>query len=367
MSKQKDISYLEMAYQLAEKARGWTSPNPYVGALLVKDDSIISYGYHEKPGTPHAEVVALQRAGSLSKNSTLYLTLEPCIHWGRTPPCIHKIISAGLKKAVVSSFDPNPVVYQQGITRMKQAGIDVSVGLLEEKNRRLNEIYFKYITQKIPFVAAKIALSLDGKMATKTYSSRWISSPQTREYIHLLRGEYDALMVGINTLLQDDPLLTIRHSNWKGKRLTRVIIDSNLRFPLKAKILSTLNKGDIWVFTLQSPNSTKAQSLTQKGVKIFKVAPSSLSGVNLTQVLTHLGQQEITSVLVEGGGRLITSLLEDKLIDKMWVTVSPLLIGGEKALNFYQGQGVELVKHSLRLKNTHSFFIEEDMVVEGYL
>ncbi|MBS3818762.1 bifunctional diaminohydroxyphosphoribosylaminopyrimidine deaminase/5-amino-6-(5-phosphoribosylamino)uracil reductase RibD [bacterium] len=366
MNNQKDISYLYMAYGLAEKAKGWTSPNPYVGAVVVQKDTIVGTGYHEQPGKPHAEAIALQKAGNLSQNSTLYLTLEPCVHWGRTPPCIDKILRSGLKRVVVSSLDPNPAVYTRGITQMREAGIDVSVGLLDEKNRSLNEIYWKYITRKIPFIISKVALSLDGKIATRTFSSQWISSSQTREYVHLLRGECDAIMVGINTLLQDDPLLTVRHPHWEGKRITRVIVDSNLRFPTYARILSTIPQGDIWVFTLKDPGSPKARSLKHKGVKIISTAPSSSRGVDLKEVFNRLGKQEISSVFVEGGGHLLTSLLEEKLIDKIFVNISPKLIGGEKAPGFFGGQGVKQVKDSLQLKKIRSFHIQDDIMVEGY-
>jgi diaminohydroxyphosphoribosylaminopyrimidine deaminase/5-amino-6-(5-phosphoribosylamino)uracil reductase len=201
----KDIAYLEMAYGLAEKARGWASPNPYVGAVVVRREAIIGYGYHERPGKPHAEAVALERAGRPARGSTLYITLEPCVHWGRTPPCADAVIRAGPKRVVVSSFDPNPLVFQKGIRKLRAAGIDVSVGLLKDRNVALNEGYIKHITRGIPFVTLKAALSLDGRTATRTRDSRWISSPLTRDYVHLLRGEQDAIMVGIQTILGTIP------------------------------------------------------------------------------------------------------------------------------------------------------------------
>jgi len=360
----KDFSYLKMAYALAEKAKGWVSPNPYVGAVIVRKDAIVGYGYHEAPGKPHAEIIALKRAASLSKKSTAYITLEPCVHWGRTPPCVESIIQAGLKKVIVSALDPNPLVYKKGIKKIREAGIDVSVGLLEEKNKVLNEFYLKYITQRIPFVTAKVAISLDGKIATKKFSSQWISSSGTREYVHLLRGEYDAVMIGINTFIKDDPQLTVRHPSWKGKQITRIILDSHLRFPLKAKILSTLNKGKIIVFTLEKSSRKKAETLKKKGVEVISL-PSS-SEINLKEVLAYLGKMEISSLLVEGGGCLLTSIIEQNLIDKIFLSISPKLIGGEKAPSFLQGEGVEFIKDSLALKRIHYFQIDEDIIVEGY-
>jgi len=365
MKNLKDISYLKMAYALAERAKGWASPNPYVGAIIVRKDVIIGYGYHEGPGKPHAEAVALQRAASLSKNSTAYITLEPCVHWGRTPPCVESIIQAGLKRVVISALDPNPLVFKKGVKKIKEAGIEVSVGFLEEKNKVLNECYQKYITQKVPFVTAKAAISLDGKIATKKFFSQWISSPETREYAHLMRGEYDAIMIGINTLLKDNPQLTVRHSNWKGKQITRIILDTLLRFPLKAKILSTLKGGKILVITLKEASQKKAEALRKKGVEVIPL-PSSSPMINLKEVLAWLGKREISSVLVEGGGRLMTSMIEEKLVDKIYLATSPRLIGGKNAPSFFQGKGVELIKDSFQLKRINHFQIDNDIIVSGY-
>jgi diaminohydroxyphosphoribosylaminopyrimidine deaminase/5-amino-6-(5-phosphoribosylamino)uracil reductase len=363
MNNLKDISYLQMAYGLAEKAKGWASPNPYVGAVIVRRDIVVGKGYHERPGKPHAEVLALQRAGSLSQNSTVYINLEPCAHWGKTPPCVEALLQARIGKIVISDFDPNPLVSNKGVKKLKEAGIAVSTGLLREKNRRLNETYIKYITKKIPFVAAKAAISLDGKLATHTFSSQWISSSETRKYIHLLRGEFDALLIGVNTLIKDNPLLTIRHSNWRRKHLVRIILDSHLRFPLKSRILSTLSQGKILVFTLKNAPQRKVDALQSKGVQVI---PLTSRRVDLNKVLSWLGKHEISSVMVEGGGLLLTALLEEKLADKIFVTLSPKLIGGIKAPSLLQGKGADFIKDSLVLKRTHSFQIDEDIIMEGY-
>ncbi len=364
MKNLKDIFYLQMAYGLAEKAIGWASPNPYVGAVIVKKNIIVGYGYHERPGKPHAEVIALQQAGSLARNSTTYINLEPCVHWGKTPPCTEALLQARIKRAVISDFDPNPLVSKRGIKKLKEAGIETSLGLLQEKNRRLNETYIKYISKKLPFVAAKAAISLDGKIATKKFSSQWISSPETRQYFHLLRGEFDALMVGVNTLITDDPLLTVRHPNWQKKRLTRIILDSHLRFPLQSRILSTLSQGKILVFTLKEASLKKAYALRKKGVEVISL---SSRRVEVNKVLSWLGQHEISSVLVEGGGRLLTSIFEEKMADKIFVTLSPKLIGGKTAPTLLQGKGADFIEDSLSLKRTHTFQIDEDTIVEGYL
>jgi diaminohydroxyphosphoribosylaminopyrimidine deaminase/5-amino-6-(5-phosphoribosylamino)uracil reductase len=364
MKNLKDIFYLQMAYALAEKAKGWASPNPYVGTVIVHKDMIVGHGYHVKPGQLHAEALALQRAGPLSRNSTAYITLEPCVHWGKTPPCTEAILQARLKRVIISALDPNPLVFKKGFKKIKQAGIEVSSGLLEEKNRRLNEVYLKYITKKIPFVIAKAAISVDGKIATRKFSSRWISSQQTREYFHLLRGEYDALMVGINTLIKDDPLLTVRHPNWKGKKIVRVILDSHLRFPLGAKILSTLSQGKIIVFSLKKASPKKADTLRKKGVEVISLSSQTL---DLKEILSWLGKNEISSVLVEGGSRVLTSMFEERLVDKIFISISPKLIGGKQAPSLLQGEGADFIKNSLHLKRTNSFQIDEDIIVEGYL
>ncbi len=367
MNTDKDLAYLEMAYGLAEKAKGWSSPNPYVGAVIVNRDIIVGTGYHERPGKPHAEVIALRKAGLRARNATAYITLEPCVHWGRTPPCVDSLIHAGIKRVVVSAYDFNPLVHKKGIHKMRGAGIEVSVGLLKEKNDRLNEIYNKFIQQRMPFVTAKVAASLDGKIATRIHDSLWITSLQTRKYVHLLRGEHMALMVGINTLLADDPLLTIRHPSWGKKQITRIIIDSRLRFPLKAKILKTQSKGKIFVFTHRSPTVEKAQKLKKKGVEIVSFANSHRGALDLKKVLSWLGQHDISSVMVEGGARLFTSLLEKQLIDKIYLTLSAKLIGGEAAPTFFEGKGFPVISQSMRVKHLNSFTIGKDVILEGYL
>ena len=366
MNSLQDYAYLEMAFGLAEKALGLASPNPYVGALVVKRNTIVGFGHHEGAGKPHAEIVALRRAGDRAKSGTLYVTLEPCVHWGRTPPCVDAILRAGLERIVISALDDNPLVFKKGLARLKQAGIEVSAGLLHERNRRLNEHYIKYITQRSPFVTLKAALSLDGKMATKNFDSRWISSESAREYVHLLRGEHDALMIGSGTLLKDDPKLTVRHPNWRDKKLTRIILDPGLRFPLRSRILSTLSRGRILVFTNKTASRQKRAVLERNGAEVVIVPGTSLK-LDLKKILLWLGSQEISSVLVEGGGSLATSLLEKKLADKIFLTISPKLIGGTKAVAFYAGRGAARLENALRLKRFSTFELGEDIIAEGYL
>jgi len=361
----KDSAYLEMAYGLAEKARGWASPNPYVGAVVVRKGKIIGTGFHERPGQPHAEAIALQRAGRLARGSSLYVTLEPCVHWGRTPPCIEAVIRAAPKRVVVSSFDPNPIVFRKGVRGLRAAGINVSVGLLGEKNTVLNESYIKHITGGVPFVTLKAALSLDGRMATRSGDSRWISSPETREYVHLLRGEQDAIMVGIRTVLKDDPRLTARHPHWAGKKLIRIILDSTLRLPVRSRILTTLTEGKVIIFTTGGASPRKRAILEKMGVEVIEIpGPSRL--LELPEVLARLGERGIASLLVEGGSRLLTAMIQERLADKLFLTVSPRLIGGETAPSLLGGEGVRLVRKSMRLRKVSTFPIGDDLIIQGY-
>jgi diaminohydroxyphosphoribosylaminopyrimidine deaminase/5-amino-6-(5-phosphoribosylamino)uracil reductase len=365
MNTGKDHAAMEMAYALAERAKGWASPNPHVGAVIIKRDAVIGYGYHEKPGKPHAEIIALERAGKEARGSTLYVTLEPCVHWGRTPPCIGPVLEARPQRIVISSLDPNPLVLRKGLRKIREAGIPVSVGILKERNDILNESYIKYIVRKIPFVTLKAAAGLDGRIAARTGDSRWISSPETREYIHLLRGEYDAIMTGVNTVIKDDPLLTVRHPNWRGKKMTRVILDSCLRFPPKARMLSTRSQGRILIFTRQGASPAKIEALTKEGAEVVAI-PSAGPGLDLNAALIALGKREIAGLLVEAGGRLITSFLQAGLADKIFLTLSPKLIGGREAPSFFEGEGIRSIRDALRVRKTVHFTVGDDMILEGY-
>jgi len=365
MNNLKDLSYMEMSYALAARARGSASPNPYVGAVVVREDRVVGWGYHEKPGRPHAEIIALRRAGSLAKGGTLYVTLEPCVHWGRTPPCIDTVLRAGLRRVVISSLDPNPIVYKKGVRALRRAGIEVAVGILAEKNARLNEAYIKFITRNLPFVVVKSAVSLDGRLATGTFDSRWISSAAARDYAHLLRGECDALLVGINTVLRDNPLLTVRHPTWGKKKIVRVVLDSGLRFPLRARLLSTLERGSLLIFAAAGSPAGKKEALGRKGAEVIEVGRSA-RGLDLGEVLSKLAERGITSLLVEGGSQAITSFLEGRHADKAVLIVAPRLIGGERAPSFFEGRGFKRVEESLGLRRVLTFGIGPDFVIEGY-
>jgi len=361
-----DIGFMHMAYGLAEKAVGRVSPNPYVGAVVVRRGAIVGSGFHDGPGKPHAEIVALGQAGRQAEGATVYITLEPCVHWGRTPPCVDTLIRAGVKRVVISDLDPNPLVFKKGVRRLREKGLRVDSGLLSEKNRRLNEIYFKYITRRTPFVAIKAAVSLDGRLATRSHESRWISSAPSREYVHLLRGEYDALMVGIDTILYDDPLLTVRSPLGRDKPLVRVILDSRLRLPLRARLFGTKDRGAILVFCRPGASRLKAAALEHKGVRVIPI-PEKGAGLDLRTVLAQLADREIAGLLVEGGGKLISSLLQERLADKMFLALSNKLIGGPTAPAFIAGAGAAHPSDALSLKDMRVFSLGSDVIVEGYL
>lgn len=365
MSASRDHAWMEMAYGLAEKARGRTSPNPMVGAVVVRDDAVAGHGYHAEPGKPHAEIIALGQAGRRAKGATLYVTLEPCVHWGRTGPCVDTVVTSGLKRVVVSAIDPNPLVNGRGLRRLEEAGLDVSSGLLAERNAALNEAHAKWIVRRLPFVTLKAALSLDGKIACAGGDSKWISSRGTRDYVHLLRGEQDAILIGINTLVKDDPLLTVRHPLWPEKRLVRAILDSSLRFPLTSRILSTLDRGRILVFAAADAPPEKAAALGAVGVEVLRPRDGAKAW-SLAGVLAELGGLEITSLLVEGGSRTFTAFIEEGLADKAVLTLAPRFVGGEAAPTLIGGEGVDRMTEAIPLKRTRTLTIDDDLIVEGY-
>jgi len=366
MTSELDSAYMNLAYGLAEKGLGWTSPNPCVGAVVVRGNRIVGHGHHEGAGKPHAEIIALGRAARLARGATLYVTLEPCVHWGRTPPCVDTVLAAGLRRIVVSAIDPNPLVAGRGIERIRAAGRRLTTGVLAARHARLNEAYDKYIRRKIPFITLKAAVSLDGRMATRAGDSRWISTAASRDYVHLVRGEQDAILVGIATALRDDPRLTVRHPNWPGKRITRVILDPGLRLPPSAGIFSTRENGPIMIFAGPAGPEKAAEALARRGADVVRV-PASGDRLDLHRVLAELGRREISSVLVEGGGTIATAFLEGRLADKILLAVSPRLIGGTKAIPLFGGEGPARLADSLGLGRVSSFRLGGDLIVEGYL
>ena len=358
-----DIKYMKRALELAEKGKGHTSPNPMVGAVIVKDGRIIGEGYHEKVGEAHAEVNAISSATESVEGATIYVTLEPCSHYGKTPPCSNLIIEKKLKKVVVAATDPNPLVSGSGLERLRKAGIEVVEGVLEEESNRLNEVFIKYITTKTPFVVMKYAMSLDGKIATETGDSKWISSEESRAHAHHLRGYLSGIMAGIGTVLEDDPKLTCRVPGYHNP--IRIILDSKLRVPLDAQALSDQDKAPTLILTTDDSSVVKRRQLTDLGVQVL-VVPERNGQVELKNAMVLLGEKGIDSILLEGGGTLNAAALEAGIIDKVNIYVAPKLIGGKDAVSPVMGQGVEKMNEAFSIRDMQVTKINEDLLIEGY-
>ncbi|MBR1728687.1 MAG: bifunctional diaminohydroxyphosphoribosylaminopyrimidine deaminase/5-amino-6-(5-phosphoribosylamino)uracil reductase RibD [Selenomonadaceae bacterium] len=355
-----DEIYMNEALKIAANARGRTSPNPLVGAVIVKNNRIIAEGWHRQAGTPHAEINALNMAGDLAKDSTLYVTLEPCSHFGRTPPCANAIVNAGIKKVVIAMTDPNPKVAGRGIEILKNAGIEVEVGILEDQARRLNEVFIKWITTQKPFVTLKTAMSLDGKIATATGQSQWITSEESRRKVHELRDINDAIMIGIGTVLADNPSLTTRIDG--GKNPIRIIVDSQLRTPINANVIVDGQAKTIIATTKNAPIN-KVDALKKSGVEIIFCGDDRRVDLNI--LMNELASREITSIFVEGGGTLNFSLLENHLVDKVFAFIAPKIIGGREALTSVEGDGFSDLNKAINLKNITTEMIGEDILISG--
>jgi diaminohydroxyphosphoribosylaminopyrimidine deaminase/5-amino-6-(5-phosphoribosylamino)uracil reductase len=343
-----DAFWMRHALRLARRVVGWTSPNPPVGAVIVKDGVLIAEGVHEGAGKPHAEVVALTKAGERAKGATLYVTLEPCDHYGRTPPCTQAILSAGIRRVVVGTVDPNPLVNGRGIERLRQAGIEVTVGVLEAQAKELIAPFAKFITQRLPFVTLKLAMSADGKLATKTRQSQWLTGEAARRYAHRLRHEHDAVMVGIGTVFADDPQLTVRLVKGKVKQPIRIVADSHARTPLTAKILHSAETPCIIAVTESAPKE-RVEALQKAGAEVWQLPADEKGRVNLMALLRRLAERDIVSVLVEGGSELAGSLVTQRLVDRLVLFIAPLLIGGREAVPAVGGDGFERLSEALRL------------------
>ena len=359
---------MENALSLAKLAVGQVSPNPAVGAVIVKNGVIIGQGFTQPPGSPHAEIVALAQAGDEARGAALYVTLEPCCHYGRTPPCTQAIIAAGISEVHFAMVDPNPLVSGKGKAELIENGIKVYMGERETAARKLNEAYTKYITTSIPFITAKFAISLDGKIATRTGDSRWISCEESRNYVHVLRYESDAVMAGINTVLADNPRFTSRCCGGRGgivkKQPLRVIVDSYARMPLNAQMLQEPGK-TLLVCDITVPKNKK-RALARAGAEILEV-PAENGRINLENLFQVLGKRGITSILVEGGGTVLGSLFDRKLVDKVVVFIAPLIIGGIDAKVAVGGTGIEKLADALRLRDVTVQQIGDDVMMIGYI
>jgi len=320
-----DQSYMKAALRLARRGMGWVSPNPMVGAVIVRGEKVIARGYHRRFGGPHAEAEALSSVEGKLKGATLYVTLEPCCHYGKTPPCVDLIIEKGIGRVVIGTEDPNPLVAGKGIRKLLDHGVRVTVGVLEGPCRALNEPHFKYFETGLPLVSLKIAQSLDGRIATKNGSSQWISSPDSRRLAHRWRATHDAVMVGIGTVLSDDPSLTVRLV--RGRNPRRIIVDSRLRIPVTSRVLSDGNPSLTTVLTTPRADAKSIEDLRRLGARVIPVSPNPQGRVDLRTALRILSQEGITSVLVEGGAALATSLFRERLVDRLLIVIGPKIIG----------------------------------------
>ncbi|WFD10959.1 bifunctional diaminohydroxyphosphoribosylaminopyrimidine deaminase/5-amino-6-(5-phosphoribosylamino)uracil reductase RibD [Tepidibacter hydrothermalis] len=358
--------YMKRAIELAIKGKGFTSPNPLVGAVIVKEDRIIGEGYHEYYGGPHAEVNAITNACEEVTGSTMYVTLEPCSHFGKTPPCAQLIIDKKIRKVIIGMKDPNPIVAGNGIKLLRDHGIEVIVGVLEEEIKKMNEIFIKYISTKLPFCILKTAMTLDGKIATSIGDSKWITNEKSREYVHEIRHQVSGIMVGIGTVLQDDPSLTTRLKDKESVDPVRIIVDTKCRIPLDSKVLNLNSNSRTIIVTTEKADRNKLELIKEKKAEII-ITPLKNDQVDLEYLIQKLGEMEIDSILIEGGSTLNYSILKVGCVDKVISFIAPKIIGGENSKTPVGGAGIAYIKDSIELERIEVKMIEQDIMIEGYL
>jgi diaminohydroxyphosphoribosylaminopyrimidine deaminase / 5-amino-6-(5-phosphoribosylamino)uracil reductase len=358
-----DSDYMRKALHLALKGRGKTSPNPMVGSILVKGNKIISEGWHHRCGAEHAEHIALNKAGQLAKGARLYVTLEPCCHYGRTPPCVDQIIKKGIKEIIIGMRDPNPLTHGKTIAKLRRSGIKTKVGILNKELEQMNESFIKFMKFKMPFVVAKSAQSLDGKIATVSGQSQWITSRKTRDFARRTRDEFDAILVGINTVIKDNPRL---NGHRKTKRLKKIIVDTSLKIYPKAKLFRGAQPADCIIATTKKAPNAKIKLFQSKGVHVI-VCPQRRGQVHLKWLFKELAKREITSILMEGGAQVIGDALNENLVDKMHVYVAPKIMGDQNALSSIAGVRTRNVNEAIQLRNLTLEKIDEDILITGYV
>lgn len=357
-----DEKYMRLAMQLAGNAIGRTSPNPLVGAVIVKDNRIVGCGWHRKAGTPHAEVHALNQAGELARGADVYVTLEPCAHYGKTPPCAKALVEAKVKNVYGGLLDVNPKVAGKGFKILEDAGIHVEYGFLQDELRKQNEVFFKWIEHKKPFIVLKAAMTLDGKITTATGQSKWITNETSRAYGYKLRDIYDGIMVGINTVIEDNPMLTARVDG--GKNPIRIVVDSSLKIDINANVVQDKSAKTI-VATTDKADKDKILKLQAQDVDVIVVDKDENDKVDIEKLLDILGQQNICSILVEGGATLSGSFVAKKLVDKVYFFIAPKIIGGKEAKTPVAGTGILNLQEALALKDIQIEKLEEDILIIG--
>jgi len=357
---------MKRALELSKKAVGMVNPNPLVGAVIVKDNRIIGEGYHEYFGGPHAEVNAFANAKENVEGATMYVTLEPCSHYGKTPPCADAIVKNKIAKVVIGMIDPNPLVAGRGIEILRKNGIQVITGIMNTEIMKTNEIFIKYITEKQPFLIMKTAMTLDGKIATVTGDSKWISNKKSRAYVHELRQKVTGIMVGIGTVLADDPELTTRREGKISLNPTRIIIDSKARIPIDAKVLKCDKKTKTIIVTTEFAGKAKIEAIRQKGAEVI-VTQSKNNLVDLKHLMMILGERGIDSILLEGGSTLNYSAIDAGIVDKVITFISPQIFGGSSGKTPIGGRGIEYVKDSIKIVDTEVTRFDEDIMIESYI
>lgn len=364
MNRERDSAFMQMAIREAGKGIGKTSPNPAVGAVVVRDGEVVGKGYHRRAGTPHAEVHALNAAGDKARGATLYVTLEPCNHTGRTPPCTQAILASGVKRLVVGMADPNPTVAGGGCAFLASRGVSVTSDVLADACRDLNLPFIKHITTGLPWVIMKAGVSLDGRIATRTGHSGWITGERSRREVHRLRNRVDAILVGITTALDDDPSLTTRLPGRRGRDPLRVVLDTHLRLPPACKMLRQTSGAGTWIFCGPDAEHRQARALADAGAMVKPVPLARDGGLDLKEVLLTLGRAMVTSVLVEGGCLVHGAFVRQRLVDQVSLFLAPLFIGGD-GVPVVDGLGVDRVGDAGRLEGVRTRRFGEDVLIEG--
>jgi len=356
---------MKRALELAARGEGYTNPNPIVGAVIVKDGRIIGEGWHERCGGPHAEINALNRASEDVRGADMYVTLEPCAHYGRTPPCADAIIRHGIARVFIAANDPNRLTSGIGIRLMKEAGIQVVTGLMEKEALRQNEIFFKFITTNLPFVIMKSAMTLDGKTATVSGDSKWITGESSRELVHRIRHRVSGIMVGVGTVLADDPALTARIKDKQTVDPTRIIVDSKARTPVDAKVMENIKENAVIVAVTDAADPNRIRLLKEKGAVVLTV-PAKNGRVDLRYLIRELGARGIDSILLEGGSELNYSAVSDGIVDKIMLFIAPKIIGGATAKTPVGGTGIRLMEYALHMDEVSVDRIDGDILITAY-
>jgi diaminohydroxyphosphoribosylaminopyrimidine deaminase/5-amino-6-(5-phosphoribosylamino)uracil reductase len=354
-----DREYMQRALDLAEKGRGRTSPNPMVGCVIVREDQVIGEGYHARAGEAHAEVNAINAASDGIAGTTVYVTLEPCAHYGKTPPCSDLLIERRPARVVVAMLDPNPLVSGKGVESLREAGIAVDVGLMETEARRLNEVFVKFITTGRPFVTAKCGMTLDGKIATRTGHSQWITCEASRRMVHRMRNEVDAIMVGSRTVMFDDPSLTTRMEGGEGHDPVRIILDAEEYLDRNRRVFHLSSSAPTWVAVTKEREYPFAAEVVR--------VPAGAGGVSMPELMEELGRRGITSLLIEGGGATLASAFEAGIVDKICFFIAPKIVGGRDAITPVEGHGVATMEESVELERVNVSMVDRDILVEAYV